>query len=84
MRAEGTDFMSNRDEIMTVKDVAAFLKMSTGQIYEQTREKTRARRTYPIPFMQINGNLRFRRSHLNIWLDAQAKRTTPVYPETED
>lgn len=33
---------ANDDEIMTVKDVAAFLKMSMGQIYEQTREKTRA------------------------------------------
>lgn len=76
--------MTNRDEIMTVKDVAAFLKMSAGQIYEQTREKTRSRRTYPIPFMKINGNLRFRRSHILIWLDAQAKRTQPVYPATKD
>jgi predicted DNA-binding transcriptional regulator AlpA len=67
------------DEILTVQEVASMLKMKPTQIYEQLRARTRARRTHPIPFMKINGNVRFRRSDILKWLDAQAKRTVPDY-----
>jgi predicted DNA-binding transcriptional regulator AlpA len=63
------------DEILTVQDVADLLKMKTTQIYEMCRARTRERRTYPIPMMRLNGNLRFRKSDILKWLDDQAKRT---------
>jgi predicted DNA-binding transcriptional regulator AlpA len=68
-----------KDEIMTVQEVAAMLKMKPAQIYEQVRARTRARKTYPMPHMKLNGNLRFRKSDILKWLDAQARRTTPDY-----
>ena len=71
--------MDTNPEILTVKQVAEMLKMSSGQVYEMTRKRTRSRRTYPIPFLKLNGNLRFRRSDIVIWLEAQAKRIAPVY-----
>jgi predicted DNA-binding transcriptional regulator AlpA len=67
------------DEIMTVQQVAKFLQMKPAQIYEMCRARTRARRTYPLPMMKLNGNLRFRKSDIIRWLDAQAKRTVPNY-----
>jgi predicted DNA-binding transcriptional regulator AlpA len=63
------------DEILTVQGVADLLKMKPAQIYEMCRARTRARRTYPLPMMRLNGNLRFRRSDILKWLEQQAKRT---------
>lgn len=63
------------DEILTVQGVAGLLKMKPAQIYEMCRARTRARRTYPIPMMRLNGNLRFRKSDILKWLDQQANRT---------
>jgi len=62
-------------EILTVKELADWLKMKPTQIYEMCRARTRARRTYPLPFVKLNGNLRFRRSDIVKWLEAQANRT---------
>jgi predicted DNA-binding transcriptional regulator AlpA len=66
--------MENNDEILTVQGVADLLKMTKSQVYEMCRARTRARRTYPIPMMRLNGNLRFRRSDILEWLEKQTKR----------
>ena len=57
-------------EILTVDELAAWLKMSKGQIYEMTKERTRtgAMRDNPIPVLKINGNVRFRKSSIDEWL----------------
>jgi predicted DNA-binding transcriptional regulator AlpA len=60
-------------EILTVDDVAALLKMSKQQIYEQTRMRARVRQAIPLPFLRINGNQRFRRSDIATWLDQLAE-----------
>jgi excisionase family DNA binding protein len=58
-----------QDEILTVNEVAELLKMSREQVYEQTRNRARVRNAHPIPAIRINGNLRFRRSDIERWLD---------------
>jgi predicted DNA-binding transcriptional regulator AlpA len=57
------------NEILTVEEVAAMLKMSRRQIYEQTRRRGQVRQEHPIPTLRINGNLRFRKNDIDSWLD---------------
>ena len=47
-------------EILTVTELAELLKMSKGQIYEMTKERTRtgSMKHHPLPVLKINGNLR--------------------------
>jgi len=61
-------------EILTVDELAAMLKMSTGQVYEMTRDRTRsgAMRDNPLPVLKINGNVRFRKSDVEAWLEKLA------------
>jgi len=61
-------------EILTVDELAAMLKMTTNQIYEMTRNRTRsgAMRDNPIPFVKINGNVRFVKSDIEAWLEKLA------------
>lgn len=62
-------------EILTVADLAALLKMSTGQVYEMTRNRTRSgvMRDNPIPVVKINGNVRFRKSDIENWIEKLAR-----------
>jgi excisionase family DNA binding protein len=56
-------------EILTVEELAALLKMSKGQIYEMTKERTRtgSMKNHPLPVLKINGNLRFRKTDIDLW-----------------
>ena len=47
-------------DILTPTELSALLKMSKGQIYEMTKERTRtgSMKAYPLPVLKINGNLR--------------------------
>ena len=58
-------------EILTVDELAALLKMSKTQVYEMTRARTRsgAMRDNPIPVVKINGNVRFRKSDVEEWIE---------------
>lgn len=58
-------------EILTVAELAAMLKMSKGQIYEMTRARTRDgnMRDHPLPVLRINGNVRFRKSDVEDWVE---------------
>jgi predicted DNA-binding transcriptional regulator AlpA len=56
-------------ELLTVEQAAEFLNMTKGQIHEMTRARGRERMPIPIPLLRINGNLRFRRSSLEKWLN---------------
>jgi predicted DNA-binding transcriptional regulator AlpA len=58
-------------EILTVAELAAMLKMSTGQVYEMTRGRTRsgAMCEHPLPVLKINGNVRFRKSDIEDWIE---------------
>jgi excisionase family DNA binding protein len=61
-------------EILTVAELATMLKMNKRQVYEMTRARTRsgAMRDNPIPFLKINGNVRFRKSDVEEWIEKLA------------
>ena len=59
--------------IMTIREAAKFLKLSPSQLYEQTRERTRARQQHPVPFLKIGKHLRFRQIDLEVWVETLAK-----------
>lgn len=60
-------------EILTIEELAQFLKMSRGQIYSMTRQRAKVRQDHPLPVLRLNGNIRFRRSDVERWLDELAK-----------
>jgi excisionase family DNA binding protein len=64
------------DELLTVEELATLLKMSKGQIYEMTSARTRsgAMREHPIPFVKINGNVRFLKQDIEGWLNTLATK----------
>jgi predicted DNA-binding transcriptional regulator AlpA len=58
-------------EILTVDELATLLKMTKRQIYTLTETRSRtsgSMKTYPLPALKINGNLRFRRASIEEWL----------------
>jgi excisionase family DNA binding protein len=63
-------------ELLTVAELAAMLKMNKRQVYEMTKTRTRsgAMREHPIPFLKINGNVRFRKSDIEDWIGKLAAR----------
>jgi excisionase family DNA binding protein len=61
-------------EVLTIEQVAAWLKMSRRQVYEMTRSRGQARMDDPIPMLRINGNVRFRRVDVDAWLSRLAER----------
>jgi predicted DNA-binding transcriptional regulator AlpA len=65
--------MNFENEILTVDDLAALLKMKRSQIYTMTRHRARVRHPLPLPLLRINGNLRFRRTEIAKWLDQLAE-----------
>jgi predicted DNA-binding transcriptional regulator AlpA len=61
-------------EIITVAELAAWLKMTKWQVYEMTKTRTRsgAMRENPIPVVKINGNVRFLKSDIEAWVQKLA------------
>lgn len=43
--------------------------MNKRQVWEMTRARGLARMPVPIPLIRINGNVRFKRSSLERWVD---------------
>ena len=62
------DLYCMETDIITVAELAQMLKMSKSQVYEQTRKRARLRQTKPLPYLRINGNLRFSRAAVDAWL----------------
>jgi len=60
-------------EILTIEELAALLKLKKSQVQTMCRARSRARMEHPIPVLKINGNIRFRRSDIEAWLEKIAK-----------
>jgi predicted DNA-binding transcriptional regulator AlpA len=61
-------------EILTVEDLAAWLKVSPRAIYELSRSRSQARGRHPLPAIRIHKKmLRFRRSDIEAWLQRCAE-----------
>jgi predicted DNA-binding transcriptional regulator AlpA len=70
---EGGATMS--DEILTMSEAAAILKMTERQVYELTRRRSIERMEHPFPAFNIHVKAkRVRRSDLMGWIDTLAKQ----------
>ena len=64
----------SHSEILTVEDLAAWLKVSPRAIYELSRSRSQARGKHPLPAIRIHKKmLRFRRSDIEAWLQRCAE-----------
>jgi len=52
---------SKYNELMTVDEVARYLKTKKSTIYDKVHSRT-------IPFLKNGGSSRFRRTHIDLWL----------------
>ena len=64
------------DELMTIGDVAALLKVSTSWVYEHTRTGVHDR----LPFVKLGKYLRFNRRDLRAYIDAKRNAARPPAP----
>lgn len=57
-------------EILTIDELAGWLKMTKKQIYTmcETRTRTGSMRKNPLPVLKINSNLRFNKAAVLEWL----------------
>ena len=55
------------ENLLTVEDVAALLKVEKQMIYKLKRDKK-------IPFVKIGGVIRFRRVDVNEWIESAVVR----------
>jgi len=58
-----------QQQILTVEQAAQYLGVSKRQVWEMTRARGLARMPIPIPLIRINGNVRFKLSSLQNWVD---------------
>jgi len=63
----------SHSEILTVEDLAAWLKVSKRSVYEMTRSRGQARHDIPLPILRLPCGLRFRRSDIEAWLQRHAE-----------
>lgn len=58
-------------EILTVAQVAAWLKVSKSQVYELAKPRTASGdvREHPLPVLRLGGSIRFRRSAVEAWIE---------------
>lgn len=63
------------DEILTIPELATWLKMKPAQVYELTRCRGQMRREHPLPVLRFHRKaLRFRKSDVQEWLDILAQK----------
>jgi predicted DNA-binding transcriptional regulator AlpA len=64
----------SHSEILTVDELAAWLKVSPRAIYELSRSRSQARGKHPLPAIRIHKKmLRFRGSDIEAWLQRCAE-----------
>jgi predicted DNA-binding transcriptional regulator AlpA len=63
----------SHSEILTVEDLAAWLKVSKRSVYEMTSSRGQSRHDIPLPILRLPCGLRFRRSDIEAWLQRCAE-----------
>ena len=56
-------------EILTVAELAKWLRISVRSVYEMTCERGQQRHEIPLPILRLPVGLRFRRSDIEAWLN---------------
>ena len=66
----------DRDEVLTLREVARILKTRTNQIYELTRRRAKARTDSPLPVFKVHSKMaRVKKSDLMKWIDDLIKES---------
>jgi hypothetical protein len=55
-------------EILTITELAEWLRLSPSQIRTMCRTRSQERMANPLPILKLNGNIRFRREAIAEWL----------------
>ena len=69
MTTQTTLPVATHSEILTVEDLAKWLKVSKRSVYEMTRDRGQQRHENPVPILRMPVGLRFRRSDIEAWLE---------------
>jgi hypothetical protein len=65
----------SHDEVLTMEEAAAILKMKPRQVYELTRRRSQERHDIPFPAFSIHAKAkRIRKSDLMNWIEQLASR----------
>jgi excisionase family DNA binding protein len=64
---------ANEDEILTLDELAALLKVDSAKVYEITRKRFSRRRGFPLPKFRVGRELRFRRRDVDEWIEQSLK-----------
>lgn len=63
--------ITDSEKLLTVLDMCELLKVPKSYVYWLTHSKK-------IPYLKINGHLRFRQSSINEWLELQEVRNVSL------
>ncbi len=63
---------SKHNELMTVEELADYLKAKKSTIYDKVHSKS-------IPFLKNGNSLRFRRKHIDMWLSNPYHHGLSIY-----
>jgi excisionase family DNA binding protein len=67
-----TLLVASHTEILTVGELAAWLKCSKRSVYELTRKRGQLCHDIPLPVLRLPCGMRFRRSDIEAWLQRHA------------
>ena len=68
---------SGTDRLLTVQEISELLKVPKSYVYWLTHQKK-------IPYIKIQGHLRFRQSHIEEWLRSQEVRDVGIQEEVRN
>lgn len=61
--------MSNQPKLLlSISEAAELLGLSTGSLYQLTRNRSRIRQAHPIPCLRLGKRIAFRRESLEQWI----------------
>jgi predicted DNA-binding transcriptional regulator AlpA len=55
-------------EILTIRELCEWLKMTEPQVRSMLRARGQARMEHPLPSIRLNSNVRFVRADIEAWL----------------
>jgi excisionase family DNA binding protein len=65
-------------DILTIDELAAWLRISRRSVYELTSERGRSTSKHPLPIFRIGKSLRFIRADVQTWIDRNRTEHQPV------
>ena len=66
---------TNHDDVLTIKELATYLKFSRSTLYKLVQEGT-------VPGQKIGKHWRFRRETIDRWQDANAEVSSTKHPRS--